>query len=96
MSPTNSGAGTGLSKLISNAVDCEMRAGPNEPLFRCGEPRADIPAMARILGVDLIVISTHDSGWLRHVVEGSNAEKIMHQAPCPVLIVRAEEDYLVR
>jgi universal stress protein A len=59
-------------------------------LFRCGEPRADIPAMARILGVDLIVLSTHDSDWLRHFVEGSNAEKIMHQAPCPVLIVRAD------
>jgi universal stress protein A len=67
-----------------------------EPLFRCGEPRADIPAIARILGVDLIVISMHDSGWLRHVIEGSNAEKVMHQAPCPVLIVRADEHYLVR
>ena len=36
-----------------------------EPLFRCGEPRADIPAIAKILGVDLIVMSTHDSGWYR-------------------------------
>lgn len=62
-----------------------------EPLFRCGEPRADIPAIAKILGVDLIVMSTHDSGWLRHVVEGSDAEKIIHQAPCPVLIVRENE-----
>jgi universal stress protein A len=62
-----------------------------EPLFRCGQPRADIPAMARILRVDLIVISTHDSRWLRHVVEGSDAEKIIHQAPCPVLIVRENE-----
>jgi universal stress protein A len=62
-----------------------------EPLFRCGQPRADIPAMARILRVDLIVTSTHDSGWLRHVVEGSDAEKIIHQAPCPVLIVRENE-----
>ena len=62
-----------------------------EPLFRCGEPRADIPAIAKILGVDLIVMSTHDSGWLRHVVEGSDAEKVIHQAPCPVLIVRENE-----
>jgi nucleotide-binding universal stress UspA family protein len=28
---------------------------------------------------------------LRHVVEGSDAEKIIHQAPCPVLIVRENE-----
>ena len=62
-----------------------------EPLFRCGEPRADIPAVARILRVDLIVISTHDSRWLRHIVEGSDAEKIIREAPCPVLIVRENE-----
>jgi universal stress protein A len=66
-----------------------------EPLFRCGQPRADIPAMARILGVDLIVISTHNSRWLRRVVEGSDAEKIIREAPCPVLIVRENEhDFL--
>jgi universal stress protein A len=67
-----------------------------EPLFRCGEPRTDIAAMARILGVDLIVISTHDSRWLRHVVEGSDTVKIIHDAPCPVLIVRENEHEFVR
>jgi len=62
---------------------------PNtEPLFRCGEPRTDISATARVLGVDLIVISTHAYRWLRHVVEVSDAEQIIHDAPCPVLIVR--------
>ena len=62
---------------------------PNtEPLFRCGESRTDISATARVLGVDLIVISTHAYRWLRHVLEGSDAEQIIHDAPCPVLIVR--------
>lgn len=65
--------------------------GNTEPLFRCGEPRTDIAAMARILGVDLIVISTHANRWLRHVVEGSDAEKIFRNAPCPVLIMRENE-----
>jgi hypothetical protein len=45
-------------------------------------------ATARIRGVDLIVISTHDYRWLRRLVEGGDAEKIIHDAPCPVLIVR--------
>ena len=62
---------------------------PNtEPLFRCGEPRTEILATARIRGVDLIVISTHDCRWLRRVVEGGEAENFIHYAPCPVLIVR--------
>ncbi|MBV8173638.1 MAG: universal stress protein [Verrucomicrobia bacterium] len=61
--------------------------GNTEPLFRCGEPRTGIPAAAKMLGVDLIVISTHDYQWSRHVIEGSDAETIIHKAPCPVLIV---------
>ncbi len=62
---------------------------PNtEPLFRCGEPRTEISAIAKVLGVDLVVISTHVDRWLRHVLEESDAEKIIHNAPCPVLIVR--------
>jgi universal stress protein A len=63
--------------------------GNTEPLFRWGEPRSGIPAAAKMLGVDLIVISTHNYQWLRHIVEGSDAESIVHKAPCPVLIVHA-------
>ncbi|MBV8227882.1 MAG: universal stress protein [Verrucomicrobia bacterium] len=61
--------------------------GNTEPLFRCGEPRSGIPAVAKTLGVDLIVISTRNYQWLRHIVEGSDAERIIHKAHCPVLIV---------
>jgi universal stress protein A len=61
--------------------------GNTEPLFRLGEPRSGIPAAAKMLGVDLIVISTHNYQWLRHIVEGSDAERIVHKALCPVLIV---------
>lgn len=61
---------------------------PNtEPLFRSGDPSADIPALEKILGVDLIVISTHQYKWFRHAIEGSDAEKIIHAAPCPILIM---------
>ncbi|MBV8351571.1 MAG: universal stress protein [Verrucomicrobia bacterium] len=63
--------------------------GNTEPRFRLGEPRTGIPAAAKMLGVDLIVISTHNYQWLRHIVEGSDAESIVHKAPCPVLIVHA-------
>ena len=62
--------------------------GNTEPLFRCGEPRSGIPALARFLGVDLIVITTRDIKWLRRLVEGRDAEKIIHETHCPVLVVR--------
>jgi len=58
-----------------------------EPCFRCGEPGEQIVATARSLGVDLIVFSTHDFAWLRHFVDGGDAQKILRAAPCQVLIV---------
>jgi universal stress protein A len=39
--------------------------------------------------VDLIVIATHGlTGW-RHWVFGSVAEKVLRQAPCPVMTIVA-------
>jgi nucleotide-binding universal stress UspA family protein len=41
---------------------------------------------------DLIVIASHGvTGWNRFVL-GSVAEKVVHLAPCPVLILRAHHD----
>jgi nucleotide-binding universal stress UspA family protein len=68
---------------------------PNtEPLFRSGDPRTEIPAVAKSLGVDLIVISTHEYGWFRHAVEGSDAEKVIRAAPCPILIMHKNDHHL--
>lgn len=38
--------------------------------------------------VDLIVIATHGRTGLSHVLLGSVAERILREAPCPVLTVR--------
>jgi universal stress protein A len=62
-----------------------------ESYFLTGEPCSQIVAVAKSSSVDLIVISTHDYDWLRHLVEGSDAEKIIRHAPCPVWIVRPHE-----
>jgi nucleotide-binding universal stress UspA family protein len=40
------------------------------------------------LSADLVVISTHGyTGW-KHLLFGSDAEKIVEHAPCPILVVR--------
>jgi Universal stress protein UspA and related nucleotide-binding proteins len=65
---------------------------PNiESYFLTGEPCSQIVAFAESSSVDLILVSTHEYDRLRNLVEGSDAEKIMRQAPCPVWIVRAQE-----
>ena len=40
---------------------------------------------------DLIVMGTHGRRGLRHVVLGSEAERVVHRSPVPVLLVRAGE-----
>lgn len=51
-------------------------------------PRDQIVKITRDLSADLLVLSTHGyTGW-RHFLFGSDAEKILEHAPCPVLVVR--------
>jgi universal stress protein A len=50
--------------------------------------RDEIVNVATELPADLLVISTHGyTGW-KHFLFGSDAEKIIEHAPCPILVVR--------
>ena len=40
--------------------------------------------------IDLIVVATHGRTGLQHALMGSVAERIVREAPCPVLTVRAD------
>ena len=55
---------------------------------RWGDPVDAIVAYARDHAVDLIVLSTHGRTGLSHVLMGSVAERILREAPCPVLTIR--------
>ena len=56
---------------------------------RWGSPVETIVAYAEDLRVDLLVIATHGRTGLSHVLLGSVAERIVREAPCPVLTVRS-------
>lgn len=53
-----------------------------------GQPVDVVVEYARTHGIDLIVIATHGRTGLSHVLLGSVAERIVREAPCPVLTVR--------
>jgi universal stress protein A len=55
---------------------------------RWGSPVETIVAYALDNKVDLIVIATHGRTGLSHVLLGSVAERIVREAPCPVLTIR--------
>jgi universal stress protein A len=50
--------------------------------------REGIVGVVKEISADLLVLSTHGyTGW-RHLLFSSDAEKMIHEAPCPVLVVR--------
>lgn len=60
-------------------------------LVRTGSPQVEIIDVAKELGVDLVVLSTHGRTGLNHVLLGSTAEKVVRRIACPILIVREQE-----
>lgn len=59
-----------------------------EVAVRWGGPVEGIVAYANDVAIELIVIATHGRTGLSHVLLGSVAERIIREAPCPVLTVR--------
>jgi nucleotide-binding universal stress UspA family protein len=74
--------------------DCRelSQSGVNAaPVIRTGNSFHEIAALAREQNADLIVIATHSRGAIMHAVLGSTAERVVRHAPCPVLVVRAQQ-----
>ncbi len=55
---------------------------------RWGEPIETIVGYATEHQIELIVVATHGRTGLSHALLGSVAEKIVREAPCPVLTIR--------
>ena len=66
-------------------------AGKVRTVVRRGHPYSEIDQIAKDIGADLIVVSTHGRSGLRHLLLGSVAERVVRHAPCPVLVVRENE-----
>ncbi|HEX7702268.1 MAG TPA: universal stress protein [Kofleriaceae bacterium] len=75
-----------LEKLIAARAG-QASFGP--PILDVGDARIVIEQAAIKLGADLIVMGTHGRQGLKRVLLGSVAESLVRTAPCPVLLVRA-------
>jgi nucleotide-binding universal stress UspA family protein len=63
-----------------------------KPLFggtsvTVGSPLEEIPKIAALGRYDVIICATHGAAPIRHAILGSTAERLVWQAPCPVLVV---------
>lgn len=70
----------------------ELGGVPHELLLRVGHPSEEVITVAKDLRADLIVMATHGRTGIPHLVIGSVAERVVREAPCPVLTVRAHQD----
>lgn len=52
-----------------------------------GETGREICSVAKEVGADMIVVSTHGYRGLNHLFLGSKAEQLIRRAPCPTLIL---------
>jgi nucleotide-binding universal stress UspA family protein len=77
-----------LRSLIEDSVPSPVRS---TMVISTGIPFVEITTYAKEENIDLIIIATHGRTGVEHILFGSTAEKIIRKAPCPVLVVRAEE-----
>ena len=78
-------------KHLAEFVAAQLPGEAVETLVLTGAPHEAIVRHAGEHDVDLIVCATHGHGSIGHVLMGSTTERILHRAPCPVLVVRPPE-----
>ena len=59
--------------------------------LRMGAVDLEVVALAKELGVDLIVMGSRGHRGIRRAIEGSISDAVIRHAPCPVLVVRSHE-----
>ena len=75
---------------LARAADPSWGRPPRiEESVRWGDAVTGIVGYASETAIDLIVIATHGRTGLSHVLLGSVAERIVREAPCPVLTIRS-------
>lgn len=56
-----------------------------------GHPVQKLVDYAKAQSIDLIVMATHGRSGIEHAVLGGTTEKIVRNAPCSVLVIRARQ-----
>ena len=66
----------------------EQREGKLQTYLRAGHPVRAIIDLTNELGADLLVIGATGHSQLYERMIGSRADRLVHLAPCPVLVVK--------
>lgn len=87
-------AWVGAKEEADDSIDRTVAALPEgltvTRVVQTGEPGLAIVAAAEELGVDAVVIGSRGRGAIKRALLGSVSTHVVHNAPCPVLVVRYE------
>jgi nucleotide-binding universal stress UspA family protein len=79
----------GANQLVQRMeAEARLRGVPLETAVPYGRPFEAILEVAQAKKVNLIVLGSHGRTGLRRLLLGSTAERVIGQAPCPVLVVK--------
>jgi nucleotide-binding universal stress UspA family protein len=75
-----------VNELVESGIDASFRAvhGTNK------DPADLIAALAREVDADVIIVGTRGHGRVAGMLLGSVTQRLLHVAPCPVLVVPAK------
>jgi universal stress protein A len=77
-------------KMLAWVEEAARRRGaPVRTRILAGQPALEVTQAAREAGCDLVVVGTHGRSGVKRLVLGSVAERIVREAHCDVLVVRA-------
>jgi universal stress protein A len=74
-----------LARLAQRWIDGKIHYEVNVAM---GDPGGEVLRLAKSKRVNLIVMATHGRKGLRRLVLGSVAERVVREAPCPVLTLK--------
>jgi nucleotide-binding universal stress UspA family protein len=79
------------TRLKNLAAEFSLSPRPNPFTVCFGAAAEHISEVARVIDADLIAIATRGYTGLKHAFLGSTTERVVREAPCPVLVVRDKE-----
>jgi nucleotide-binding universal stress UspA family protein len=77
---------------VASQLDAEGLEHEVRQLVRGLEPAEDLIAVAEEVAAEVIVIGLRRRSPVGKLILGSNAQRVLLDAPCPVLAVKAQED----
>ena len=80
--------GAGRS-AVADTVAALDASSPVEQVVRVGSAGAELCRLATELDADVLVVGSRGRGAIKRALLGSVSSHVVHNAPCPVMVIRA-------